>query len=195
MAGLMYCSGFCCSRAPSFIARTHFPSSPQELFMTDILRPSRELIKRSAKATTPPQTPPATPLPSHKNRLRKNGDGMKNGKSGHDEMVGVAPLPGIPLARVAASGELLDRRELLAALTALKKGDFTVRLPMGMDGLDGKLADAFNEVIELNHRMAQELERLSRVVGKEGRISERASIGHVQGAWAAEISAVNAPCT
>ena len=39
--------------------------------------------------------------------------------------------------------------------------------------MDGKIADVFNEVVELNRRMAEELERLSRVVGKEGKISQR----------------------
>ena len=65
-------------------------------------------------------------------------------------------------------------------LTALKKGDFSVRLPVSWEGLAGKVADAFNEVIELNERMAGELARLSRVVGKEGRINQRASLGRRQ---------------
>ncbi|HVS72659.1 MAG TPA: HAMP domain-containing protein [Phycisphaerae bacterium] len=99
---------------------------------------------------------------------------------------------GINLPRVNPESTGLDRRELLAALTALKKGDFTVRLPIGLEGLDGKIADAFNDAVELNHRLAQEFDRLSRVVGKEGRISERASIGHVQGSWAMKIASVNA---
>src|SRR4051794_29014014 len=46
----------------------------------------------------------------------------------------------------------LDRRLLLAALTALKKGDFSMRLPIDLEGVDGKIADAFNDVVELNER-------------------------------------------
>src|SRR5437773_1994412 len=57
--------------------------------------------------------------------------------------------------------------------------------------MDGKIADAFNEVIEQNQRMSEELERLSRVVGKEGRISQRASIGSVTGSWASTVASVN----
>ncbi|MGH7136794.1 MAG: HAMP domain-containing protein, partial [Pirellulales bacterium] len=87
---------------------------------------------------------------------------------------------------------MLDKRKLLAALTALKKGDFRARLPSDLTGLDGKIADTFNEVIELNQRMANELERLSRVVGKEGRLSQRAGIGSLSGAWADSIDSVNA---
>ncbi|HVX11816.1 MAG TPA: HAMP domain-containing protein [Pirellulales bacterium] len=86
----------------------------------------------------------------------------------------------------------LDKKKLLAALTALKKGDFRVRLPSDLTGIDGKIADTFNDVIELNQRMANELERLSRVVGKEGRLTQRASIGSLSGAWADSIDSVNA---
>jgi HAMP domain-containing protein len=83
-------------------------------------------------------------------------------------------------------------RATLAALTALKKGDFSVRLPLEWIGLSGKLADAFNEVVELNGRLARELARVSRVVGKEGKIAQRASIGNVSGSWADAIESVNA---
>src|SRR5580700_10035358 len=70
----------------------------------------------------------------------------------------------------------LDIKALLTALTALKKGDFSVRLPLDWNGTAGKIADAFNDVVERNERMATELERISLVVGKEGKISQRASI-------------------
>src|SRR5689334_7004913 len=86
----------------------------------------------------------------------------------------------------------LDGRELLSALTALKRGDFSVRLPVEWTGLAGKIADAFNDVTELNERMADELDHLGRVVGKEGKISERASLGDVGGSWADSIASVNA---
>ena len=88
--------------------------------------------------------------------------------------------------------DLLDKRQLLAALMALKKGEFRARLPSDLTGIDGKIADTFNDVIELNQRMANELERLSRVVGKEGRLSQRAAIGSLSGAWADSIASVNA---
>src|SRR6266705_2117667 len=86
----------------------------------------------------------------------------------------------------------LDTKLLLTALVALKKGDFSVRLPLDWSGVGGKIADVFNEVVERNERMAHELERISHVVGKEGRLSQRASIGEVGGAWANSITSVNA---
>src|SRR3984957_4330624 len=93
--------------------------------------------------------------------------------------------------RGGVPGEL-TRPELLFALRALKKGNFSVRLPIDLEGMDGKIADAFNDVIELNERMSEELERLSKVVGKEGKISERADIGEVSGAWRESVDSVNA---
>ena len=41
----------------------------------------------------------------------------------------------------------------------------------------------FNEVVERNQRMAHELERLSHVVGKEGKLGKRGSLGDVTGFW------------
>jgi HAMP domain-containing protein/signal transduction histidine kinase/DNA-binding response OmpR family regulator len=86
----------------------------------------------------------------------------------------------------------LDKTTLLAALLAFKGGDFSIRLPIGFEGMDGKIADAFNDVIERNERMSKELERLSRVVGKEGKISQRAEMGEVTGAWKESVESVNA---
>ena len=85
-----------------------------------------------------------------------------------------------------------DLRQLLKALNSFKSGDFTVRLPDDWTGVAGKVADTFNEVIGMNQRMARELDRISRVVGKEGRISQRASMGDVSECWADAIGSVNA---
>jgi len=44
--------------------------------------------------------------------------------------------------------DLLARKGLLSALRTFKKGDFSVRLPMDLIGIDGEIAQAFNEVVE-----------------------------------------------
>ncbi len=88
--------------------------------------------------------------------------------------------------------QAIDMTALLTALTALKRGDFSVRLPIDWTGVAGKVADTFNEVIELNEQMARELERISRVVGKEGKIHQRATLGAVSGSWGSSLASVNA---
>src|SRR5215212_9779845 len=85
----------------------------------------------------------------------------------------------------------IDSSTLLTAFIGLKQGDFSVRLPVEWTGVAGKVADTFNEVVELNQRMARELDRLSRVVGKEGKITQRASLGDVSGSWGEAIDSVN----
>ena len=80
---------------------------------------------------------------------------------------------------------------ILGALDALKRGDPAVRLPHEWTGLPGKVADTFNDVVEMNERLAEELARLSRVVGKDGKIDERATLGEVTGSWRDSIAAVN----
>ncbi len=81
---------------------------------------------------------------------------------------------------------------LLSALTALKKGDSSARLPLEWTGLPGKLAETFNDVVELNEGMAQELARLRQAVGKQGKLKQRASLGEVKGFWKDSIGSVNA---
>ena len=66
---------------------------------------------------------------------------------------------------------------ILGALNALKRGDASVRLPVAWPGTLGRLADAFNDVVELNERMAEELARLRASVGKEGKLKQRADAG------------------
>jgi signal transduction histidine kinase/HAMP domain-containing protein/CheY-like chemotaxis protein len=88
--------------------------------------------------------------------------------------------------------DAIDGRALLSALITLRRGDFSVRLPESDDGAAGRIATAFNDVVELNQRMARELSRVSQMVGKEGKISERASIGRVGGAWDEAVNSINA---
>src|SRR6202795_2380829 len=85
-----------------------------------------------------------------------------------------------------------DMKLLLAGLIALRKGDVSFRLPEDWNGLPGKVADVFNDVVSLNDRMTQELGHLSRVVGKEGKLKQRGSLGEVGGSWRASIDSVNA---
>ena len=82
-----------------------------------------------------------------------------------------------------ANGTELDTKQLLTALMAFKRGDFSARLPDDWTGVAGKVADTFNDVIRTNQRMTQELERIVRVVGREGRITQRASLRDVSESW------------
>ena len=75
-----------------------------------------------------------------------------------------------------ASNPPLDLHELLRVLQAVRRGDFSVRLPGDWTGLDGKIADTFNDIVAANERMAEELERVGQVVGKEGKTRQRVAV-------------------
>jgi HAMP domain-containing protein/signal transduction histidine kinase/ActR/RegA family two-component response regulator len=93
--------------------------------------------------------------------------------------------------RPQANGSDFDTAQLLVALMAFKRGDFSVRLPEDWTGVPGKIADTFNAVIETNERMTLELERIVHAVGKEGRITERAWLNNVSESWAEAIRCIN----
>ena len=80
---------------------------------------------------------------------------------------------------------------VLHGLMALSRGEGGKRLPVEWAGLGGKVADAFNQVIEMNEHLAEELGRLSRSVGKEGKISQRLTLSETKGFWRESVAHVN----
>ena len=80
---------------------------------------------------------------------------------------------------------------LLGALNALRKGEASVRLPVHWTGIAGKVADAFNEVVEQNANMTHELARLRQVVGKEGQLKQRARLDGARGFWGESVDSIN----
>src|SRR5947199_162110 len=81
--------------------------------------------------------------------------------------------------------------ELLNGLQSMRVGDFSVRLSGGQMGLLGKIADTFNEIVAANERMAQQLERVGQVVGREGKTRQRVKFPLSLGAWGEMESSVN----
>src|SRR5881394_2800082 len=86
----------------------------------------------------------------------------------------------------------VDPGALLRTLRAFKKGDFSVRLRQRYTGVAGEIVDTLNELIELAGGMSGEFDRISKVVGKEGRLAQRATIRDAGGEWSSCIESVNA---
>ncbi len=107
---------------------------------------------------------------------------------------------------------------LLTALRAARQGDFSVRLRFdpahengsnGKNGKDGNgngigigigidpevmraIAGEFNAMVALNEALASEAVRVERVVGREGRMTERVALSEMNGGWAASVGSINA---
>ncbi len=76
-----------------------------------------------------------------------------------------------------------DLALILASLQTMRKGDFSVRLPVAWTGIQGKIADTFNDIVAANQQMAAELKRVGQAIGKEGRTRERTRFEQHRGSW------------
>jgi methyl-accepting chemotaxis protein len=81
--------------------------------------------------------------------------------------------------------------QLVDVLKAVKQGDFTVRLRHHRDGILSQVGELLNDIVGLNEHVSNELLRVGRIVGQEGRMTERASVGPASGSWGASVNAVN----
>jgi len=82
-------------------------------------------------------------------------------------------------------------REFLRALQAMRVGDFSVRMPGDQVGIWGKVADTFNDIVAANQRMAQQIEHVGQVVGREGKTRQRVKFGLASGSWGDMETSVN----
>ncbi|MFF5771142.1 HAMP domain-containing protein [Streptomyces californicus] len=80
---------------------------------------------------------------------------------------------------------------VLGALVAMRDGNFRRRLTVSGDGVLSEIAAVFNEVADRNLHLTGELARVRRVVGREGKLTERLETGACEGSWAAAIDASN----
>ena len=106
-----------------------------------------------------------------------------------------APGASLPLEKidhaVEPNGNGTFEQALLYALQAMRFGNFSIRLPGDQTGLPGKIADTFNDIVAANERMAQQLEHVGNVVGREGKTRQRAKFGLLHGAWGEMETSVN----
>jgi HAMP domain-containing protein/signal transduction histidine kinase/CheY-like chemotaxis protein len=127
---------------------------------------------RARPAATAGADAPAAPA-ARGRRVRLDGGGLDGGGGGEGD-------------------ERRELRRLLLALRTLRGGDFSVRLPdVFGDPLLEEIADTFNDIAHLNQRVSEEITRVSTTVGRQGQMTDRASIGPVGGGWSHKINAVN----
>ncbi|MFG2135033.1 HAMP domain-containing protein [Streptomyces sp. NPDC048751] len=81
---------------------------------------------------------------------------------------------------------------LLAALVSMRDGNFRKRLTVSGDGVMSEISAVFNEVADRNLQLTGELSRVRRMVGREGKLTERLETGACEGAWATAIDNANA---
>ncbi|MFK8908631.1 HAMP domain-containing protein [Streptomyces sp. YS-3] len=76
-------------------------------------------------------------------------------------------------------------------MTALRDGDFGVRLQEAHEGIPAELAAIFNQVAVRNQHFTDELQRVRREVVRHGRLDERLAASPGQGGWTAGVDSAN----
>jgi signal transduction histidine kinase/HAMP domain-containing protein len=94
-------------------------------------------------------------------------------------------------ATAAAQRTRLDVEVVLRVLRDVKAGNLTARVPVDWTGAAGKLAEALNEIISACEHLGDELARVSRVVGKEGNLSQRATLNSGGNLFGGLVASVN----
>jgi HAMP domain-containing protein/signal transduction histidine kinase/ActR/RegA family two-component response regulator len=85
-----------------------------------------------------------------------------------------------------------ELNRLLTALVSMRDGNFRKRLTVSGDDVMAEIAALYNEVADRNLHLTGELARVRRMVGREGKLTERLETGACEGSWAAAIDASNA---
>ncbi|MBV9603449.1 MAG: methyl-accepting chemotaxis protein, partial [Solirubrobacterales bacterium] len=77
------------------------------------------------------------------------------------------------------------------AMHAAAAGDFSVRLPARRKDDIGRLEAAFNQMAARNAALEAELVRVAEIIGREGRMTERARLHGATGGWSTAVDSVN----
>src|SRR5687768_4670945 len=105
-----------------------------------------------------------------------------------------APILNGKHGETETNGQLIghvDSRELLRVLTAVKNGNFTVRMPIDQIGLTGKICDTLNEIIAMNEKMMLEFTKAGNTIGKQGKLNQRIELPNARGAWRTGVESLN----
>jgi len=125
-------------------------------------------------------------------------------KTGADDQSGTLPVGstrkatnGAAGSRRATNGAAAARVDdpalarLEHALQAAAAGDFGVRLPARRKDDIGRLEAAYNQMAARNAALEAELVRVAEIIGREGRMTERARLHGAGGAWSTAVDSVN----
>ncbi|MBF6568894.1 MAG: HAMP domain-containing protein [Candidatus Binataceae bacterium] len=125
---------------------------------------------------------PARRRPPVKGKLQGNGKSNGNKPSNVEQAQ--------PEGRARIDARM---RSLLQALIEAADGNFSVRLKTDENDTTviGQISQKLNEVVARNEAMAHEIMRVERVVRREGRMNERATLDGARGGWRDSVDSIN----
>ncbi len=140
----------------------------------------------TAKDSRPKRARARTPdSPLHPNGVKSSKNGSKRTSNGH--LSAGSKIDG----QVLSADDQADLQQFIEVLKAFKQGDFSVRFEYQKHGVLSQAGELLNDVLGLNEHMTKELVRVGKIVGQEGKMYERASVGAARGNWAIGMTSVN----
>src|ERR1700760_4076306 len=85
----------------------------------------------------------------------------------------------------------LDLKELLRVLSLVKNGKLNVRMPVTQAGINGRICEVLNDIIEMNERLVAEISSAEKIIGKKGDLSKRIEMPDAKGEWANGVASLN----
>jgi methyl-accepting chemotaxis protein len=109
----------------------------------------------------------------------------------------VGPRPALPPTRPTTPDAYALYLEdnlalLLDGLQSARDGNLSIRMPVQPgDDMVGQVHWAFNGLVERAITSLHEVERVTRLVGREGRVGEQASVSQLHGQWLGGMESFN----
>src|SRR5690242_10066719 len=91
----------------------------------------------------------------------------------------------------SAYSDSLDLKELLRVLSAVKNGKLDSRMPVTQAGINGRICEVLNEIIDMNERLVREISSAEKTIGKNGNLSKRIELPNARGQWEHGITSLN----
>src|SRR5579864_782948 len=85
----------------------------------------------------------------------------------------------------------LDLRELLRVLSLVKNGKLDTRMPVTQAGINGRICEVLNDIIDMNERLVAEISSAEMTIGKRGNLSKRIELPDARGQWAGGVNSLN----
>src|ERR1700733_9588978 len=85
----------------------------------------------------------------------------------------------------------LDLKELLRILSLDKNDKLDVRMPVTQAGINGRICEVLNDIIDMNERLVAEISSAEKIIGKKGNLSKRIELLDARGDWAGGVTSLN----
>src|ERR1043165_6056792 len=100
-------------------------------------------------------------------------------------------ISGYPPTISEYSDESLDLKELLKVLSLVKNGKLDTRMPVTQAGINGRICEVLNDIIDMSQRLVAEISEAEKTIGKKGNLSKRIELTDARGDWADGVSSLN----